>query len=77
MESAFIPLLGCSKNTGQAYAITVIIGDCFCPNCGEPIMMEQPGPSDSFTGQCKKCFTYVSAVISLSPDSRTGTWIIL
>lgn len=77
MEPVFIHLLGCGKNTGQAYAVTAIIGDCFCPDCGEPIVMEQPGAPDNFTGQCGKCRTYINAVISLSPDGRTGTWVIL
>ena len=67
----------CCKNTGRAYRVTAIVGDCFCPmkNCGKPIRMSEPISGDYFFGQCS-CGYYVEARIELDKNGRCGKWVI-
>lgn len=59
------------QNTGQAYFLGAIIGDCFCPACKNPVEVGPPVSGDHFYGQCK-CGHYIEAKIVLTDDGRFG-----
>lgn len=73
----FQEIPSCCQNTGIAYQITVLVGDCFCPNCHKPIRMKEPQSGDYFFGQCMACGYYTQAHILLSNNGRSGRFEIV
>lgn len=61
-------------NTGEAYKVTLTVGDWWCPNCGEiakEIDMMNLGGARS---QCKKCGRL--SILTIKPDNflQTAIW---
>ena len=64
----------CLQNTGRAYELTIIVGDCFCTGCGRMIKMQEPEFGNCFFGQCL-CGRYIEASILLDRNGFSGCWI--
>lgn len=72
-KPSFKKLNICLQNTGHAYFVCAIIGDCFCPNCKLPVLMRESVSGYFFYGQCK-CGRYIEAEIILDPIGLKGKW---
>lgn len=70
---SILKLPSCGKNTGVAYTLQSIIGDCFCPKCHKIIYPEESKVDDYFIAHCV-CGAYIRTYIEVTKDGKYGKW---
>lgn len=70
---SLLNLPSCGKNTGMAYILHSIIGDCFCPKCHKIVYPEESRLEDYFIVHCN-CGAYIRTYIEVSKNGKNGKW---
>lgn len=70
---SLLKLPTCGKNTGMAYLLQSIIGDCFCPNCHKIVYPEESRLENYFIAHCL-CGAYIRTYITIDKNGKCGKW---